>query len=118
METFLANNGFTHSRPILKQEFPVMPVKYINKVLQQNRNFLAAAYAALVDADRTYNSQANPPYQKLNAPRKPSDNNEHAKMGKVWTEITNELDYARHRARKEQCMFLPLPYLFENRNLN
>lgn len=83
-----------------------MPVQYINKVLQQNRNFLAAAYAALVEVDRTYNAQADPPYRKLNNPRKIYDNTERAKMGKVWTEITNELDYARNKARKEERMLL------------
>lgn len=89
----------------MKQEFPVMPVLYINKVLQQHRGFLAAAYAVLAEADRTYSSQANPPYRKLNHPRKIVDNSEYAKMGNIWTEVTNELDYARHKARKAERMF-------------
>lgn len=82
-----------------------MPVQYINRVLQQHRGFLAATHAALLEAERTYDSQENPPYRKLNNPRKILDNSEHAKMGNVWTEVINELDYARHKVRKEECMF-------------
>lgn len=82
-----------------------MPVQYINKVLQQHRGFLAVTHAALLEAERTYDSQESPPYRKLNNPRKILDNSEHAKMGNVWTEVINELDYARHKVRKEECMF-------------
>lgn len=96
----------------------MMPVQYINKVLQQNRNFLAATYAVLVEADRTYNSQANPPYRKLNNPRKMFDNNnERAKMGKMWTVITDELEYARNKARQAERMF-PAISSFSTKKLN
>lgn len=81
-----------------------MPVQYINRVLLQHRGFLAATHAALLEAERTYNLQVNPPYRKLNNPRKMVDNSEYAKMGNVWTEVTNELEYARHKVRKEECM--------------
>lgn len=87
-------------RLLLRQEFPTMPVTYINKIVAQKRNFLAAAYAALLETDRTYDSTNPKPYRKLNQPRKLDNLDGREKMGKIWTKVTDELEWARNKARQ------------------
>ncbi|KAG0134298.1 hypothetical protein HOY82DRAFT_481477 [Tuber indicum] len=89
-------------RSILKQEFPLMPVRYIEKVMTQNRNYLAKSYSALVKADKSYNPQTNAPYKQLVHPRKTEGRSHELKKGKDWTEISAELEYARGEVRREE----------------
>lgn len=88
-----------------------MPVAYINKIVTQKRNFLAAAYAALLETERTYDSTNPKPYKKLNQPRKVDNLDGREKMGKMWTKVTDELEWSRDKARQAKRMFSsPLPF--------
>ncbi|PWW73084.1 hypothetical protein C7212DRAFT_347250 [Tuber magnatum] len=89
-------------RSILKQEFPLMPVWFIEKAMAQNRNYLAKSYSALVKAGKSYDPQTNTPYKQLLHPRKMEGRTQELKKGKVWAEISAELEYARSKVRREE----------------
>ncbi|PWW77970.1 hypothetical protein C7212DRAFT_276751 [Tuber magnatum] len=89
-------------RSILKQEFPLMPVRFIEKAMAQNRNYLDKSYSALVKAGKSYNPRTNTPYKQLLRPRKMEGRSDELKKGKDWTEISAELEYARSKGRREE----------------
>jgi len=88
-----------------------MPVRYIEKVMTQNRNYLAKSYSALVKADKSYNPQTNAPFKQLLHPRKVEGQSHELKKGKDWTEISAELEYARGEVRREESEYY-LRHLF------
>jgi TRIAD3 protein (E3 ubiquitin-protein ligase RNF216) len=78
-----------------------MPVRFIEKVMTLNQNFLAKSYSALVKAEKSHDDKGNLPYKPLVSSRKIEDN-EKLKKGRYWTEVTSELDYARDKARRHE----------------
>jgi hypothetical protein len=77
-----------------------MPVRFIDAVMANHKGFLVRAYPALVKAENTHDGKENQPYKKLTSPRKFEDNGR-LKRGRHWTEVIQELDYARDQARRQ-----------------
>ncbi|KAA8905002.1 hypothetical protein FN846DRAFT_779179 [Sphaerosporella brunnea] len=88
-------------RRILRDEFSLIPVAYIDKVAKHER-FLLAAYLRLMnDEQQATVHPASAPYRTLGKPRKPC-NNDSIKMGQCWTRIMDELEYSRREARTKR----------------
>lgn len=80
-----------------------MPASYINKVYKQNCHFLASTYPHLVAAEKQASSKdQQAPYKPLLSRRKILDDGGAPKMGKIWSEMMEELEYARSSARKAE----------------
>lgn len=97
---------------ILEQEFPLVPSRYIALALRTNSNFLSTCYGFLAGAEWNYNSGAE--YKRLLSARKTTDINV-LKTSHYWTEMAEELEYARAKARKQQSMRLSQTFKLSQR---
>ncbi|KAL8692598.1 MAG: hypothetical protein Q9218_002414 [Villophora microphyllina] len=96
----------SHVRDLLKEDFPTIPIRFIQEKLKE-LGHLYATYLALDQADEAYDTSVPRPYSRLTYPRNSRPNmppkpDTIGPTGYAYEELKRELEAARLQRRKLQ----------------